>query len=272
MERFPTTCAGPRQGPFSPAEVMEHGLFRMSPGEVPALRRRPGAIPDGWGAVAPSLLRYSDEQTVAGTAAVFAAIARGGLRAGRVRGLGRGSRVAISRAGEPGPGPAELPGGGRVGHLAALDPALCPPFPGGHDQPGARAAWTERRGRRRALRRRRRVPGCLDLAIDWRRPGRLAGAERLVARARSGTAREWSRSRRMPGPGPRAVGRRRWRAAPGCSGPWSGLRQATRPLRLDLVKLAEWLESPGERSPRTIATDPRGRVRIELVETSAGLE
>jgi hypothetical protein len=41
---------------------------------VPSLRRRPGPVPEGWNRVAPSLLRYSDEQTIAGTAAVFGAI------------------------------------------------------------------------------------------------------------------------------------------------------------------------------------------------------
>ena len=46
----------------------------MSPGEVPALRRKPGPVPEGWARAPPSLLRNSDEQTIAGTAAVFAAI------------------------------------------------------------------------------------------------------------------------------------------------------------------------------------------------------
>jgi hypothetical protein len=54
--------------------VVGHRLFRMSPGDVPALRRRPGPVPEGWPRVPPSLLRYADEQTVAGTAAVFAAM------------------------------------------------------------------------------------------------------------------------------------------------------------------------------------------------------
>ena len=53
---------------------MGYRLFRMSPGDVQALRRRPGPVPEGWKRVPPSLLRYADEQTVAGIAAVFAAI------------------------------------------------------------------------------------------------------------------------------------------------------------------------------------------------------
>jgi hypothetical protein len=55
-------------------EVMGHALFRMRPGDVPVLRKKPGPIPDGWARVPPSLLRYADEQTIAGTAAVFTAI------------------------------------------------------------------------------------------------------------------------------------------------------------------------------------------------------
>jgi hypothetical protein len=46
----------------------------MTAGEVPSLRKKPGPIPEGWRRVPPSLLRYADEQTIAGTAAVFTAI------------------------------------------------------------------------------------------------------------------------------------------------------------------------------------------------------
>jgi hypothetical protein len=56
------------------ASVVGYRLFRMLPGDVPVLRRRPGPVPEGWQRVPPSLLRYADEQTVAGTAAVFAAM------------------------------------------------------------------------------------------------------------------------------------------------------------------------------------------------------
>lgn len=53
---------------------MGSGLIRMRPADVAGLRRRPGPVPEGWTRTPPSLLRYSDEQTVAGTAAVFTAI------------------------------------------------------------------------------------------------------------------------------------------------------------------------------------------------------
>jgi hypothetical protein len=59
-------------------EVKGHGLYRVSPSEIPALRRRPGPVPEGWVAPAASLLRNSDEQTIAGLCAVFTAIKRMG--------------------------------------------------------------------------------------------------------------------------------------------------------------------------------------------------
>ena len=55
-------------------DVMGFGLFRMSAGDVAALRKRPGPVPQDWTRVPPSLLRYSDEQSIASTAAVFTAI------------------------------------------------------------------------------------------------------------------------------------------------------------------------------------------------------
>ena len=170
--------------------------------DVPALRRRPGPVPGGWGRVPPSLLRNSDEQTIAGTAAVFTAMEMMGLTE-RVRGLGRRGRVAIPGAGEPGRGVAELHGGGRVGHLAALDPAFCPPFRLGDDQPGSGAARAEPGSRRRAARRGRGLPGGLDLVVDRGRARRLAGPERLVPElVPDRAARHASRRRRVPGPGP----------------------------------------------------------------------
>jgi hypothetical protein len=66
--------ARPRAELVLAASVVGYRLFRMSPGDVQALRRRPGPVPEGWKRVPPSLLRYADEQTVAGIAAVFAAI------------------------------------------------------------------------------------------------------------------------------------------------------------------------------------------------------
>jgi hypothetical protein len=73
---------------------MGHGMFRMQPGEVAALRRKPGPIPEGWATPASSLLRNSDEQTIAGLCAVFTAIEKMGLPRDRFEGWGV---VAASR-------------------------------------------------------------------------------------------------------------------------------------------------------------------------------
>jgi hypothetical protein len=60
--------------PVLAGAVCGFSFFRMKPADAAALRRRPGPVPDGWSRIPPSLLRYSDEQTVAGTTAVFTAI------------------------------------------------------------------------------------------------------------------------------------------------------------------------------------------------------
>src|SRR5271156_6564153 len=60
-ERFSTSAE-----PILAGAVVGSALFRMSPRDVPALRRKPGPVPEGYGRVPPSLLRNSDEQTIAG--------------------------------------------------------------------------------------------------------------------------------------------------------------------------------------------------------------
>jgi hypothetical protein len=57
------------------ASVAGLGLFRLSPGDLASARKRPGTVPEAWAKVPASLLRSSDEQTVAGVAATFEAIA-----------------------------------------------------------------------------------------------------------------------------------------------------------------------------------------------------
>ena len=247
---------GWRPGRSSAAVLMGHGLFRHVARRRAGLRRRPGPVPEGWGRVPPSLLRYSDEQTIAGTAAVFAAIERHGLSPRPIRGLGRGGRVAIPGSGEPGRRLAQLQGRGRVGHVAAPDPAFCPPFAIRDDQPGAGVAWTEPGGRRRAARRGRGVSGGPDLAVGRRRAGRVARLERLVSGA--GTRSGW-KCAPLPAnawPWPWRWSARGHRGAAGGSGPSSrrdGLATCDAPL--DLAWLAERLES-GESQ---IATDDRDR-------------
>src|SRR5690348_5300567 len=65
---------GPASGMMLVGALAGSALCRAHLSEFPALRRRPGPVPEGWTRTPPSLLRYADEQTVAGTAAVFAAI------------------------------------------------------------------------------------------------------------------------------------------------------------------------------------------------------
>jgi hypothetical protein len=63
-------------------------MFRMSSGDVATLRRKPAPIPEGWAPPSSSLLRNSDEQTIAGLCAVFTAIDRMRLPRDRCEGWG----------------------------------------------------------------------------------------------------------------------------------------------------------------------------------------
>ena len=82
MDRLPAGAALVIE-PILAGNVVGHGLFRLKPCEIQTMRRRPGPIPEGWDRVPPTLLRYSDEQTVAGVAAVFTALDLGGFEPGR---------------------------------------------------------------------------------------------------------------------------------------------------------------------------------------------
>jgi hypothetical protein len=269
MERF-STSVGPEAGPILAGEIMGHGLFRMSPGDVPALRRRPGPTPDGCGGVAPSVLRYSDEQSIAGTAAALVAIERMGLPRESFEGwgvvaasryLGRANLAVALRnflaEGVWGTSPHLIP------HFALHSPAGTISLALGLHGPnvgvggGLHAAaegflaaltWISAGG----------VPGVWlvlsgwspELVPDRRDNGRAAGECQALAIAMvaEGFARRC--------PAFRAV-------------VWAESRHTDAPI--DLLGLAERLESRGERLPRTIATDPRGRLRIELVKSSNGL-
>ncbi len=54
--------------------VKGRALYRARQGDMLVLRKKPGPVPEGWGRIPPSLLRYADEQTIVATAAVFSAI------------------------------------------------------------------------------------------------------------------------------------------------------------------------------------------------------
>ena len=151
MERLSTNA-----GPILAGEVMGSALFRMSPGDVPALRRKPGPVPEGLGGP-PSLLRNSDEQTIAATAAVFTAMAVMGRSGNEFKSwgvvaasryLGRANLAVALRS---------FVAEGVWGTSPHLIPHFGPPFSVGDDQPGIGIAWTEPGGRRRAARRGRRI-------------------------------------------------------------------------------------------------------------------
>jgi hypothetical protein len=259
---------------------MGSALFRVRPPDLPALRRRPGPVPEGWSRTPPSLLRYSDEQTVAGTAAVFAAIEAMGTGPDRFEGwgvvaasryLGRANLAAALRSfraeGVWGTSPHLIPhfalhspsgtislalglhgpnvgaGGGlhaaAEGFLAALTWLTAGVVPG---------VWLVLSGwtpelvpeKREGATETPHPPGtphaeieCQALALALRpaRPDPVADATGPRFRARIGD-----------GPTTEAV------AAP-----------------VDLVRLAEDLELPGSLLSRTVATDPAGRVRVELI-------
>jgi len=251
-------------------EIMGHGLFRMSPGDVPALRRRPGPIPDGWGGVAPSLLRYSDEQTIAGTAAVFVAIERIGLPRERFDGwgvvaasryLGRANLAVALRSflaeGVWGTSPHLIP------HFALHSPAGTISLALGLHGPNVGVG-----GGLHAA-----AEGFLA-ALTWISADSVPGVWLVL----SGWSPELVPDRRGNCP---AAGECRALAIALVAEAIEGRRPAFRAVvgaqsqhaaaPVDLVRLAERMESRGERLPRTIATDPRGRVRIELVDSSIGL-
>jgi len=263
------TYAWDFSGPVLAGNVMGHCLFRMAPGDVQALRRRPGPIPDGWGRVPPSLLRNSDEQTIAGTAAVFTAIEVMGLHPERFsawgvvaasRYLGRANLAVALRdfmaEGVWGTSPHLIP------HFALHSPSGTISLALGSHGPnlgvggGVHAA----------------ADGFLA-ALTWLAAGELPGVWLVLT--------GWS-PELVPDPGgdaPRmgeclalalalvgadnGAGRPSFRAV-------TGADDLPADAPLDLAWVAENLESRTDPSSLTIATDLAGRVRIELQSGSDG--
>jgi hypothetical protein len=262
MERLPD---GGRSNPVLAGEVVGHGLFQLAPRDVSALRRRTGPTREGWEHVPPSVLRYSDEQTIAGTAAVLAAMSASGLPPERFEGWGV---VAASRY----LGRANLALALRsfaAEGVWGVSPHLIPHF---------------------AL---HSPSGTISLAVGLHGPnlgvggGLHATAEGFLA------ALTWLASGIVPGVWlvltgwvPEFVPERR--AGDGAAGECRALALALvaprgeyggRPLvrivagrgsRLapatpDLQWLVNCLERPGDPRPRSIAADPSGHVRVELV-------
>jgi len=239
----------------------------MSPGDVHALRRRPGPVPQGWQRVPPSLLRYADEQTVAGTAAVFAAMEAmatpperfydwGVVAASRF--LGRANLAIALRS-------------FMVEGVWGTSPHLIPHF-ALHSQSGTISLALGSHGPNLG------VGGGLHAAADgfltsltWLAAGVVPGVWLILS--------GWS---------PELV------PAPNGNGPLTGECQALalalasvgindgRPAfrarfasdrlhadaPLDLASLEKKLDGRAERPPQTIATDARGRLCVELTNGS----
>jgi hypothetical protein len=266
-----SSSAGSGTGPILAGEVKGYGLFRISPGDVPALRRKPGPVPEGWERVPPSLLRYSDEQTVAGTAAVFSAMEAMGLAPDAFEGwgvvaasryLGRANLAAALRSflaeGVWGTSPHLIP------HFALHSPSGTISLALGLHGPnlgvgGGLHAAAE--GFLAALTWLAAgvVPGVWLVLSGWSpelvpdRRGQAAAAGECQALALAIVAVLDDGTQRPPAF--RVV------VDPGAPSPLA-------PAPIDLVGLAESLASREGPSPRTIATDPRGRLRVELVEES----
>jgi hypothetical protein len=267
-------------------EVIGSALVRVRPPDFAALRRRPGPVPEGWTRTPPSLLRYADEQTVAGTAAVFAAIAAmetgpevfegwGVVAASRY--LGRASLAAALRnfraEGVWGTSPHLIP------HFALHSPSGTISLALGLRGPnlgagGGLHAATE--GFLAALTWLTAgvVPGVWLVLSGWSPeliPERKGGAAPTSPATDSTPADLECRALALAlrpvgfaGGSDDAGGRRFW------VGIGEELRRDSVAAPVDLVRLASELEMRGERSVRTVATDPSGRVRIELVGGSAG--
>ena len=249
-------------------DLVGHGLCRLHSDEVPALRRRSGPVPAGWEGVSPAHLRNSDEQTIAGVAAVRAAMrgmgaepacfeAWGVIAASRF--VGRASLALALRQfaaeGVWGTSPHLIP------HFALHSPSGTISLALGLHGPnlgvgGGRHATAE---------------GFLA-ALTWVATGSLPGAWLVL----SGWTPELVPDRRG---GPPAAGECQALALALVAADGAGGRHRFRivaaatprraPAPLDLAALAEGLEGGGGPAPRTIATDPAGRLGVEWVPAAA---
>jgi hypothetical protein len=247
---------------------------------LPALRRRPGPVPEGWSRTPPSLLRYSDEQTVAGTAAVFAALEAMGTAPDQFPGwgvvaasryLGRASLAAALRSfkaeGVWGTSPHLIP------HFALHSPSGTISLALGLHGPNVGAGGglhAAAEGFLAALTwlTARVVPGVWLVLSGWspelvpdRKGGGPATATGSGAPSADIECQALALALRPVGTGPGA----------GANGPRFRVQIGEEPAAeavaapVDLVRLAQDLEAPGGTPSRMVATDPTGRVRVELV-------
>jgi hypothetical protein len=265
LERI-SSSAGLEAGPLLVGEVLGHALFRMTPSDLPALRKKPGPIPAGWSRVPPSLLRYADEQTIAGTAAAFTAMEAMGSRPERFEGwgvvaasrfLGRANLAVALRSfmaeGVWGTSPHLIPHFALHSASGTISLALGSHGPNLGVGGGLRAA----------------SEGFLT-ALTWLTTGVVPGVWLVLSgwspelvpdltgkAVHSGECMALALA--LVGAGI-AAGRPGVRAVFGVDWPDDG------EPRRDLAWLAESLRGRGGPSPRTIATDAAGRLRIELVD------
>ena len=233
-------------------------------------RRRPRPIPEGWGPIPPSLLRNSDEQTIAGLCAVFTAIESKQWPRDRYEGWGV---VAASRF----LGRANLAAGVQsflAEGVWGTSPHLIPHF-ALHSASGTISLGLGLHGPNLG------VGGGLHAAAEgflaaltWLSSGNVPGVWLVL----SGWSPELVPDRN--GGPPRRVIARRWRSrsadrafqtAGSSSRRSSVVNLATQPRRLTSSSWRRSLQSaPPGTGPRTVATDPMGRLRIELIEEPNG--
>ncbi len=267
-------ATGAGGGPVLVGSVAGVALCRARGADFPALRRRPGPVPDGWSRTPVSLLRYADEQTVAGTAAIFEAMAAMGSSPDEFEKWGV---VAASRY----LGRASLAGALRSFQAEGVwgtSPHLIPHF-ALHSPSGTISLALGLRGPNLG------VGGGLHSAAEgflaamtWLSAGVVPGVWLVL----SGWSPELAPSR--PGdptdrpeaeePGPPPVECHALALALRTGGEAASVRVSVRvqvdgppagaPAPVNLVRLAEAMAGKSGPSRRTIATDPAGNVRVEL--------
>lgn len=252
-------------------EVAGWALHRARASELPALRKRPGPVPEGWSRTPTSLLRYADEQTVVATASVFSAIEAMGAAPGDFEGwgvvaasryLGRSSLAqalqSFKAEGVWGTSPHLIP------HFALHSPSGTISLALGIRGPNIGAGG----GLHGA------VEGFLA-ATTWLAGGVVPGVWLVLS--------GWSPERAPDPPNPdaaecqaialalRPVGEGE-RSAPrfrvGIGEGDALLDEVAAPI--DLIRLAGDLGTSAGWVSRTVATDPPGRVRVELVSGPEG--
>jgi hypothetical protein len=251
--------------------MMGSGLVRVRPGDVSPLRRKPGPVPEGWGRSLHSLLRYSDEQTVAGTAAVFMAIAAMGRSleefekwgvVSATRFLGRGYLAATLRT-------------FRAEGVWGISPHLIPHY-ALHSSSGTISLALGLHGPNLGVGGGARAPaeGALA-ALTWLDCGVVPGVWLVLSGWYPEPIPDWTTDAAASGEcqalalALMPAGTDRGRPVIRVIG---GEESAPAAAPADLAGLAEGFERRGGPSPRTIATDSTGWIRVEVLEGSEGRE